>query len=199
MLPLVGVALLALLFADVFLTVFHAQGHGGPLNRSQNRAMWTLFSAVGVRADGAPRAKLLAFAAPVMAIAALASWVVLLVFAFALIYFPSVQTFLVSPGQIRTPWVEALYFSGYTAATLGLGDMVPESEGLRLLAVLESFSGFAILSASVTYLLAVYRELVTMQSLASNVAGYFRADPLARAHGRLLAYMHYPRDVSSTP
>lgn len=59
-----------------------------------------------------------------------------------------------------------------------LGDIVADGEVLRLLTALESFSGFALLSASVTYLLAVYRELIAVQSLASNVAGYFRAGEL---------------------
>lgn len=160
---------------DVFLTVFHAQGHGGPLTRAQNRVIWGLFRTVGVRADGAPRERLLALAAPVMVVTTLTIWMVLLVVGFTLIYYPWVRTFLVSPGELRTPWAEALYYSGYTAATLGFGDMVPDQEALRLLAPLEALSGFALLSVSVTYLLSVYRELITMQSLASNVAGYFRA------------------------
>ncbi|CAN5255201.1 hypothetical protein BH24PSE2_BH24PSE2_07970 [soil metagenome] len=54
MLALVGIAVLALLFADVFLTVFHAQGHGGPLSRVQNRTIWALFRTAGARAAGAP-------------------------------------------------------------------------------------------------------------------------------------------------
>lgn len=175
MLPLLGALLLVLLLVDLFLTVFHAQGRGGPLNRVQNRAVWALFRRAGIRGDGTSRAGLLGFAAPVMAVVTLTIWVVLLVVGYALIYYPWMPTFLVSPGEFRTSWVEALYYSGYTAATLGFGDVVADREALRLLTVLEALSGFALLSASVTYLLAVYRELIAMQSLASNIAGYSRS------------------------
>lgn len=175
MLPLIGSGLLVLLFVDVFLTVFHAQGRGGPLNRMQNRLLWGLFRALGVRRSGEPRSAFLAFGAPAIVMITLVIWVAVLVVGYALIFYPYIENFRVSPGSLRAPWAEALYFSGYTAATLGFGDLVPEREVLRLLAPLEAFSGFALLSVSVTYLLAIYRELISMQTLATNIAGYFRA------------------------
>jgi hypothetical protein len=170
----IGAAILVFLTVDVFLTVFHPQGHAGPITRLQTRAVWALVRTIGVRRNGPPRDTLLGLAAPIMVVLTLALWMLLLVIGFALIYLPHVQTFLFSPGSLRTPWWEALYYSGYTAATLGLGDMVPDLPGLRLLTVLEAFTGFALLSVSVTYMLAVYRELIAKRSLASNIAGYFR-------------------------
>ncbi|HSK17948.1 MAG TPA: potassium channel family protein [Longimicrobiales bacterium] len=170
----IGAAIVVFLTVDVFLTVFHAQGHAGPFTRLQMRAVWALARMVGVRRHGPPRDALLGLAAPFMVVLTLALWVLLLVIGFALIYLPHVQSFLFSPGGLRTPWWEALYYSGYTAATLGLGDMVPDLTGLRLLTVLEAFTGFALLSVSVTYMLAVYRELIAKRSLASDIAGYFR-------------------------
>lgn len=175
MLPLIGIGLLCLLGADVFLTVFHAQGRGGPVNRMQKRLLWGVFRRLGVRRGGEPRAALLALGAPASVVITLTLWVAVLVVGYALIFYPYVGDFRVSPENLRTPWTEALYFSGYTAATLGFGDLVPDREVLRLLAPLEAFSGFALLSVSVTYLLAIYRELISMQTLATNIAGYFRA------------------------
>jgi hypothetical protein len=169
-LPLLGGAILLLLLADVFLTVFHPQGRGGPLTHWQNRAVWTSFRRLGRRADS-----WLSFAAPAMAVLTVLVWVVLLVGAFALIVYPWIGSFLVSPGSLRVRWIEALYYSGYTAATLGFGDLVPDAEPLRLLAPIEAFLGFAILSASITYLSSVFRELVSMHTLAVNISGYFNA------------------------
>lgn len=189
MLQLTGVALLLFLFIDVFLTVFHAQGHAGPLSRAQNRLVWKVFRTAGTRGNGGPREGLLAMAAPAMIVTMLATWVLLLVAGFALIYLPLIETFLLSPGALRTPWLEALYYSAYTAATLGLGDMVADLESLRILTALEAFAGFALLSVSVTYMLAVYRELLAMKTLASEIAGYFRPGAeyvrrFARSEGR---------------
>ena len=170
----IGAGILLFLTVDVFLTVFHAQGHAGPLTRLQTRAVWALARMLGVRRHGPPRAALLALAAPVMVVLTLALWVLLLVTGFALIYLPLVQTFLFSPGSVRVPFWEAVYYSGYTAATLGTGDMVADLPALRVLTVVEAFTGFALLSAAITYMLAVYRELIAKRTLASSIAGYFR-------------------------
>ena len=173
-LPAFGTAILLLLLADVFFTVFHPQGRGGPLTHRQNRLVWAFFRNVGPRAEG-----WLSFAAPTMAVLTIVLWVMLLVGGFALIIYPWIASFLVSPGSLRVRWVETIYYSGYTAATLGFGDVVPDHELLRLLAPLEAFLGFAILSASITYLSSVYREVVSMHTLATNIAGYFEAGTAA--------------------
>ena len=169
-LPAFGIAVLLLLLADVFFTVFHPQGRGGPLTHRQNRLVWAFFRNVGPRAEG-----WLSLAAPTMAVLTIVLWVMLLVGGFALIIYPWIASFLVSPGSLRVHWVETIYYSGYTAATLGFGDVVPDHELLRLLAPLEAFLGFAILSASITYLSSVYREVVSMHTLATNITGHFEA------------------------
>ena len=166
----IAVALLVLLLADVFFTVFDAEGRGGPLNRVQNRLLWRLFRV----AAGESRA-MLALAAPLMAVVTLASWVAILVAAFAIAYYPFIDSFLVSPGQTRSSWSESIYYSGYTAATLGFGDIVPDLPWLRILAPVEAFLGFALLSVSVTYLLAVYRELLGVQTIAVSLDAYVKA------------------------
>lgn len=172
-LPALGVALLVSLVVDVFSTVFSARGLGGPVNRRQNRALWTLFRGFGTRGDGSVRSEWLALAGPVMVVTTVGVWVLWLVVGFALIYYPWIESFLVSPGTVRTPVLEVLYYSGYTAATLGFGDVVADAEALRLLAPVEALGGFALLSASVTYFLAVYRELIRKEALAAWIDSHF--------------------------
>lgn len=170
---LIGVGLIVLLAADVFSTVFHSRGRGGPLTRRLNSVIWALYRSLGRRRDGTVREKLLATAGPVLVVTTLVVWVTIFVFSFALVYYPSIHEFLVSPGALRDPWLEAVYYSGYTAATLGVGDIVPDAPSLRLLAPLQAFGGFALLSAAVTYFLAIYREVLRMQALSSDLAAYF--------------------------
>ena len=175
LLPVLGTVLILLLGFDVFLTVFHAQGRGGPVNRRLSRLIWSAARWGGRRSEGSKREGLLALGGPMIVIATLLVWVLLLVTGFALVFYPWVETFLVSPGTLRSPWTEALYYSAYTAATLGLGDVIANSEALRLITMLEAFGGFALLSVSITYFLAVYRELISMQALAADISGLFRA------------------------
>ena len=173
LLPVLGGLLIVLLAMDVFFTVFHAQGQGGPLTRGLSRLVWAATRSLGQRADGSKRDRVLALGGPVLVVTTLLLWVTLLVVAYTLVYYPWIRTFLVSPGSLRTPWLEALYYSGYTAATLGLGDVIADTEALRLLTVLQAFGGFALLSVSTSYFLGVYRELIAMQSLAVDISGLF--------------------------
>ena len=162
MIATAGVLVLVLLYLDVFLTIFHPEGHGGPLTGRLNRAAWGAFRTLAGRRPG-----MLAFAGPVMPVLTLLVWMGLLIAGYALIYYPSITSFLISPGTLRGRGLEALYFSGYTASTLGLGDLVPDAPALRLLTVLEALSGFALATVAITYLLA-------MQTLAGIIAMYFR-------------------------
>lgn len=170
---LAGVLLGVALVVEVFVTVFFPQGRGGPFTRRQNHWIWRGFRATARRRDGSIRDTWLSLAGPVLVLATITCWVVWLVVAFALIYLPWIEEFLLTSGTRRPGWAEAVYFSGYTAATLGLGDLVPDHVALRLLTVLEAFGGFALLSASVTYFLAVYRELIRKHALATDLNSYF--------------------------
>jgi hypothetical protein len=89
--------------------------------------------------------------------------------AFGLIY----ASWVSSPGGFRGPtggqtlnWGDALYFSGVTLATIGYGDIQPVHPLLRIAAVLEGFSGIAILSLSVAYVLEIYPVFQRLRVLA---------------------------------
>ena len=168
----VGVALLILLAADLFSTVFHPEGHGGPLTRAQARLVWRIWRTVAPRRETV-RNTWLSLGGPALAILTPVTWALLLVCGFALVYYPWITGFLVSPGSLRAPWSEALYFSGFAAATLGTGDIVPDLPALRLLTVVEALCGFALLSASLSYVLAIYREHGRKATLASELALHY--------------------------
>lgn len=168
MLPLLGVALLLLLFVDVFRTVFLPQGHGGPLSRRMYQLIWGAFRKLGTR-GGRARVAWLRLGGPTLALLTPAVWASLLVVGYALIFLPWIDTFLASPGRLGQGWVESLYYSGYSAATLGLGDMVATLPALRILTVVEAFSGFALVTASLSYVLVVYREQGIVAALALDV------------------------------
>lgn len=181
-----GALLLAVLFADVLFTVFHPEGHGGPVHRRQNRLVWQAFRAVGTRRDGAVRPNLLALAGPVIAVLSVGMWGAWLVLGFALVYAPFVATFARSAPHVVIGWVEAVYYSGYVASTLGLGDVVARTPALRLLTVLEAMSGFALFAVATTYVLAISRELAGANTLALEFSSLFRGgigEPALRRGG----------------
>ncbi len=168
-----GIVLLLAAMVDVFLTVFSPAAYGGPITRRQNRLLWRAFRLLASRARQRTRDRWLALAAPVMAIATLGLWLLLVIVGFGLIYRPWITTFLVSPGHLRGEWTEALLFSGQTATTLGLGDVVPDLIALRFVSVAEAATGFALVTAVLGYILSISQAGRAMATLALDIAAHF--------------------------
>lgn len=166
--PAGGVLLLLLLATDVFETAFHAEGRGGPINRKQNRLIWSVVRWAAT-IGGETRPRLLSIGGPLIAIATIVTWSLLLLVSFGLIYLPYVLEFHFSPGQPGSAILEAFYYSGIIAATVGQGDVVAPGSTLRALTVLEAVSGYALVTVAVSYVLAVYRELIASQALATAI------------------------------
>jgi hypothetical protein len=112
-------------------------------------------------------------AAPVMAIATVALWIMLLIVGFGLIYLPWMKTFIIDPGQLRTPLIEAFYFSASTAVTLSIGDVVPNIQAFRILAPLETLAGVGLLTAVLQYILAISDRAQAMASTALDIRVHF--------------------------
>ncbi|HEV2770148.1 MAG TPA: potassium channel family protein [Solirubrobacteraceae bacterium] len=66
--------------------------------------------------------------------------------------------------------VEALYVSGMMATTVGLGDVVPQSDAFRVLAVVEAGAGLATFTAAITYLISVYPLISDVRATARVTA-----------------------------
>jgi hypothetical protein len=167
---LAGVGVLALLLADVLVTVMHPHGGGGVLSRTLQRRIWAGVRAVGARLPQRSADRWLVLGGPVIATLTPAFWFALLVVGFTLIYLPHIAGFLFLPGEPRGGWIEAIYYSGYTATTLGVGDVVADLPALRLLSIVQAFGGFALISVSITYILGVYREAGRASALAAEIA-----------------------------
>lgn len=163
--PASGTALLCLLAWDVFMTAFHAEGRGGPINRRQNRLIWQAVRTLGTL-GGLVRSRVLSLGGPVIAITTIAVWTATLLTGFALIYLPWILDFHISSGSPQPRLLEAFYYSAIIAGTVGQGDVVAPTAVLRAVTILQAMSGFALVTVAVSYVLAVYRELIASTTLA---------------------------------
>lgn len=168
LLPSLGTVLLLLLVVDVFLTVFHPTARSGPVVRGLSRLIWGATRRV-CRGGEATRDRLLSLAGPAIAFATPLTWMFLLILGFALIYFPFGDAFTVQPGVPGPAWLQAVYYSGYVALTLGLGDVVATGTALRLLTVVEAGAGFGVFSMAIAYVLSVYRLQSAQTALAHRI------------------------------
>ncbi len=181
---LAGVLLVGLVFLDVFLTVLHPQAES-PFSSRLQRALWRGLRGLSHALRGRARHRVLGQAVPLMIAALVTAWLGLLLVGFGLIY----AAWIAQPGVLRVPdpatvpgWGDAFYFSGITLSTAGFGDEQPVHPLLRLVAVIESFSGVGVLSLSIAYVLEVYpvlqRKAVLAVLLNEETAGQVSGLPM---------------------
>lgn len=160
----VGLLVVALALRDIFHSLLHPAGRGR-LGLTVMRATWR---AVGMAARGRPGR--LALAGPLTLVAVLATWAAMLGLGWALVVWPWMPdgfVFAESLGRPEHPsFADAVYVSLVTLTTLGFGDITPSDGLLRVLLPLEALLGFALLTASISWLLALYPPLSRRRSLA---------------------------------
>jgi ion channel len=162
-----GTFLLLLVTHDVYVTILHARGHSGPITEAYCRVIWKATRAIAFKLSRSRRHRMLNAVGPILMPTLIILQVGLILVGFALIYYPRMpESFIVSEQASSSAWAASLYFSGTTLTTLGYGDISPRTMGMRFLSLVESGSGFALISLAVTYLVAVYRALERKRAMA---------------------------------
>ncbi|TDN91120.1 potassium channel family protein [Microbacterium sp. BK668] len=162
-----GVILIAVALNDVFHTLLRPVSTGR-LTTVVFRAAWR------VARRGRPRTA----TGPLTILVTIGVWIVLVTFGWALIYLPHIPEGFsysgVDPADYN-PFLEALTYSLVALTTLGLGDVVPAEPAIRLLSPLEALTGFALLSASVSWFMQLYPALARRRALAIELTGLHAA------------------------
>src|SRR5918993_449084 len=164
---LVGAILIIVALGDIFQTLFHPSGKGR-LSRNLIHGVWTATRPVVSRY---PRT--LQFAGPLGFLATLAAWAVVLTLGWALIYWTHLPNgFSLDPGMNPSDnagFIDALYFSIVSLATLGYGDIAPDAKWIRIIAPVQALTGFGLLTASITWLLSVFPALSYRRAFADQI------------------------------
>lgn len=203
-LTIVGAGLVLFVAYDVYGTVLHARGTAGPIGEAFNRSLWRAARAVAFRLSRKRRHHFLNAFGPLFLPALIAIYLMLLVAGFALIYYPRMPAeFAVDPEASSPRWIQAIYLSGVTLTTVGYGDITPRSVGMRVVAMVHSAAGFALISLTITYLLTVYRALERKRTIGlalyqqadegADVAGFITNHFVA---GRFLGFADSLRDTT---
>ncbi|AXH96388.1 potassium channel family protein [Ornithinimicrobium avium] len=164
-LTLAGVLLVLVGLQDMFHTLLHPTGQGR-LTGLVLAALWKLSRATRHR---------LVVVGPSGMLLVLLLWVILQVCGWALIYLPHVpRGFTYSSGLDPGRYVDAvesLYVSAVTLTTLGYGDVVATQPWVRAVSPLEALTGFALLTAGLTWFTQIYPPLSRRRALALELKG----------------------------
>ena len=163
-----GAFLVLVALRDVFDTLFHPHGQG-VVSEKLMRAVWR-----ATRRLTRGNHRLLSFAGPVAFVTVIAAWGALVVLGFALIVWPQLPDgFVVGAGldaAEQDGFVDAIYISLVDLTSLGYGDIVPTTDLLRMLGPLETLIGLGLLTASISWILMLYRVLSDYRSLSHEIA-----------------------------
>jgi hypothetical protein len=156
-----GILLIALTVFDIFETLFDPEDQG----RLSSAVCWTIW-----RFSKALPVALMVYAGPVAYFCVLVTWALLLITGWAFVYWPHLPgSFEFDAGldpDDHRGFVPAFYLSLVTLATLGYGDITPTAGWLRVLGPAQSLLGFLLLSAAITWILAIYQDIELRRSLA---------------------------------
>ncbi|CAM5573100.1 potassium channel family protein [Streptomyces aurantiogriseus] len=174
---LAGAGLVMAALRDLFHTLWHPTRHGG-LSRLVMTVLWRLARHLRVRG------RVVGLVGPLAMVTVVGMWAVTIILGWAIIYWPHMPgAFTFTPGSKaaqQPALLDSVYLSLVTVATLGLGDVVPAEGWLRLVSPLEALIGFALLTATVSWVLEIYPALSRRRVLAIRLALLQRADPSAQ-------------------
>ncbi len=185
---ILGIALLLIVLWDSFETIVLPRRvrRRLRLTRLFYASTWRVWSAIarhmrlGDRRDG-----FLSYYGPLSLIMLLGVWAISLSLGFAMLHWGLDSTLLDSHGQ-AVDFGGALYMSGSTLFTLGMGDITPRSPLARALTVAEAGTGIAFLALVIGYLPVIYqafsRREINISLLDARAGSPPSASELLRRH-----------------
>ncbi|HEY6272327.1 MAG TPA: potassium channel family protein [Terriglobales bacterium] len=142
------------------------------------RATWTPYSAlVSRRRNRKRRDALLSYYGPLSLLFLLAFWAIMLVVGFALIDYGDGAS--LAGNLFPNRFGNALYLSGTTMFTLGLGDITPASALGRFITVAEAGLGFGFLALVIGYLPVLYQSFSRREATISLLDARAGSPPTA--------------------
>lgn len=164
-LTIAGIVVIVLGLRDMFHSLLHPKGQGS-LSRLVLSGVWKVSKATGHRLGSV--------AGPGGMVAVILMWVLLQSAGWALIYLPHVPEGFTYSGVDPADYpdvAEALYVSFTTLSTVGYGDVVATDPWIRLASPLQALTGFALLTAALTWFTQVYPPLSRRRALALELKG----------------------------
>lgn len=152
-----GIALIGVVLWDAFETVVlpRTVRRRFRLGRLFYRALWLPWRAAARRAGRARREWLLGVFGPLAVLLLFVFWATLLILGFGLVE-ASLAPRLAAGGHAAN-FGTAIYFSGTTFFTLGLGDVAPTNGLARAITIIEAGTGFSFLALVIAYFPILYQ------------------------------------------
>jgi hypothetical protein len=169
LLPALGVVIIAIILADIYLTVLYARIGCSLISDRLSRGTWLVFKFV-TRGLKSRRDKILTYCGPTILVLLVSTWVLGLMIGSAMIIYPKLGTSLrANSGQTSTTFPTAIYVAGDSLTTVGTSDISPQTGFFRIYYTVSSFVGMSIITLTLTYFLEVYNALQRRNTFAMKL------------------------------
>lgn len=175
----VGTLILVAIAVDIFYTVFTGKG-GGWLTNAWTRSVWRGLLMVHCRTEVH---RLLSVAGPLLLLGIVLIWYLAAVLGWTMIFASSDSAVMDSQRIPVVGLKEKLFFVGTTFSTVGYGNLLPNDAPWTFLGNLTALTGTVLLTAALSYVLAVLQTGIERRQLASmiNSVGTSPAEFIERA------------------
>ena len=155
---------------DVVKTTLGLQG-GGPLTKRLSKGLWE----GALRLHRArPSHGLLSWMGTLILLAVAGLWAGLIWLGWTLLFSADPGAVVSSATGERADFWATAYFAGYTVITLGIGDYTPVGAPWRLATAGAAFTGFFIVTLSITFLVPVLSSVVQKRGVALLISSLGR-------------------------
>lgn len=164
---LVGVLLLAVVAYDAISTTLSVGAAAGPLTSRLGAGWWRLARRVATRPDS----PIITSTGPVVILLTIGVWLGLLWAGWTLLFSADPAAVISSATREPASGWSRVYFAGFTAFTLGVGDYIPNGQPWEVLTALATVSGLGLTTLAITYLVPVVSAVTARRVQANTIAG----------------------------
>ena len=164
---LVGVVLVGLSVSDAVLTTIAVSSATGPITSRVGGSIWR----VARRLAASPRSSVLTAAGPVILMATIGVWVLLLWVGWWLVFAAEPGAVVSTSGSVPASGWERVYFTAYTLFTLGNGDFKPVGAGWQVATGAAAANGLVLVTMAITYVIPVVTAVTERRQQAATISG----------------------------
>lgn len=164
---LTGLVLLATAAYDAVSTTMSPGTAAGPLTSRLARGWWRFARRVASRPD----ARAIVSAGPVVMLSTIGLWLLLLWAGWTLVFAADPDAVISAATLEPASGWSRVYFAGFTAFTLGVGDYIPNGQPWEILTAIAVISGLGLTTLAITYLMPVVSAVTASRAQASIIAG----------------------------
>lgn len=164
---LLGGALLLIAAYDALSTTLSVGAAAGPLT-ARVGGWWWRFVHIAARRPTSP---LMVSSGPVVVLITIGVWLALLWGGWTLVFAADPGAIVSSTTGEPAPGWTRLYYAGFTAFTLGVGDYVPAGQAWQVLTSVAVVSGLGLTTLAITYLVPVVSAVTARRVQANTIAG----------------------------